>query len=352
MTTAHAAGGRADAAAGRVPLVARRTASSLDELLVGATERSPFLTSDSKSGSSFERVVVDGRPMILKHLHPDGDWTMRALGDVGCRPVEVWTSGLLDALPAIIDHTVVGAASGLGRNGWGGALLMRDVSAELVPPGDAVLDLEVHRRFLDHMAELAATFWGGIGLPDLLPLETRWSVFGPGPLAAEEALGWPDAVPPIAAKGWARFAERAPADVATVVGELRRDADPLVVAARRTPQTFLHGDWKLGNVGAGGDGRTILIDWMCPGVGPIGHDVSWYLALNRVRLPESKETTIDAVRQGLERRGIDTAAWWDAQISLCLLGALVQFGWEKAFDEDDELGWWCDRAREGIRWLG
>jgi len=25
----------------------------------------------------------------------------------------------------------------------------------------------------------------------------------------------------------------------------------------------------------------------------------------------------------------------------------VQFGWEKALGEDDELGWWCDRAREG-----
>jgi hypothetical protein len=30
---------------------------------------------------------------------------------------------------------------------------------------------------------------------------------------------------------------------------------------------------------------------------------------------------------------------------------LVQFGWEKALGDDDELGWWCDRAREGVRRL-
>ena len=38
-------------------------------------------------------------------------------------------------------------------------------------------------------------------------------------------------------------------------------------------------------------------------------------------------------------------------MELCLLGALVQFGWEKALGDDDELGWWCDRAREGARRL-
>jgi hypothetical protein len=30
-----------------------------------------------------------------------------------------------------------------------------------------------------------------------------------------------------------------------------------------------------------------------------------------------------------------------------LLAGLVVFGWEKALGDDAELGWWCDRAREG-----
>ena len=36
---------------------------------------------------------------------------------------------------------------------------------------------------------------------------------------------------------------------------------------------------------------------------------------------------------------------------LYLVGTLVIFGWEKALGSDDELGWWCDRAREGARRL-
>ena len=333
-----------------IRLVPRAASSSVEELIAGATSRRPLGGADGKSGSRLERVVIDGAPFVLKHLHPDGDWTMRGFGDLGCRPVEVWTSGLLDEVPATIDHAVVGAAAGLGRNGWGGALLLRDVSEHLVPEGDTMLTLEDHRQLLDHLAHLSAAFWGAEGLPELLSLESRWSAFGPGWLAAEAGLGWPDVVPRIAADGWARFAARAPVDVRVLVEDLRHDVDALVVAVRRTPMTFLHGDWKLGNLGLTGE-RTVLLDWTYPGIGPVAHDLAWYLSLNQARLPESKEASIDALRSSLEARGIETAPWWDAQVSLCLLGALEQFGWEKALGDDDELGWWCDRAREGARRL-
>jgi hypothetical protein len=336
-----------------VALHSQPVAGSLDELLEGATSRQPFLTSDSKSGSSFERVVIDGERYVVKHVHVDHDWTMRGFGDLGCRPVLVWRSGLLAALPPSIDHAVVGAAVGEGRNGWGAALLLHDVSDVLVPEGDEPLGLEQHRRFLDHLADLAVAFWGWEDVVDLLPLENRWAMFGPGCLAAERALGWPEVVPRIADDGWQRFAERAPADVADVVQSLRQDLDPLVVAVRRTPQTFMHGDWKLGNVGArpAPDGRTVLIDWSYPGAGPVAHDLAWYLALNRARLPESKEDAIAALGASLAARGIALDGWWDQQVALCLLGALVQLGWEKALGDEDELGWWCDRAREGARLL-
>ena len=138
----------------------RPLASSVDDLLAGATRRETMLAADSKSGARFERVTIDGEPHVLKYLHVDDDWIMRSTGDLACRPVTVWRTGILDRVPSCIDHGVVGAATGLGRNGWGAALLIRDMSPWLVPEGDDRVSLDQHLRFLEHMATLHASFWG------------------------------------------------------------------------------------------------------------------------------------------------------------------------------------------------
>jgi hypothetical protein len=326
-------------------------ASSVGELIDGATGRRPFRTSDAKSGSSFERVEIDGERYVLKVMHVDDDWLARSMGDVTCRPVRVWAAGLLDALPPTIDHTVVGAAAGLGRNGWGAALLMRDVGDQLVPAGDRAVPLDQHATFLDHLAELSARFWGWTDSVGLMPPSLRWAFFSDAMLEVERRRGWPDEVPRIAAAGWQAFAERAPGDVRRLVASLRREPWTISEAVATTPTTFLHGDWKMGNLGSHTDGRTILVDCAYPGEGPACHELGWYLAINRARLPESKEASIERFRTSLERHGVDTADWWERQLDLCLLGTLVQFGWEKALGDADELEWWSDRARVGAKWL-
>lgn len=332
-------------------LTPRPVATSLAELLDGVTHREPFHTGDSKSGSTFERLTIRGEPHVLKHVHVDRDWTMRFNGDVGCHPVQVWAAGLMDALPERIDHGTVGVAAGLGRNGWGGAILMRDVSDEMVPPGDDPLTPEAHVAYLDDLAALSARMLGWRDDVGLVPLAARWGWFSPACLAVEQARGWPDPVPRIAARGWEGFVRRAPRRVVDIVEALRRDTSPLVTAVSTTPMTFVHGDWKLGNVGTARDGRTILIDWTYPGEAPPCFELAWYLALNSARVPSSKETAIEAFRTALDRHGVDTAEWYRRQLGLCLLGAVVIFGWEKALGDGDELGWWCDRALEGASWL-
>jgi hypothetical protein len=332
-------------------LTPRPVASSLDELLDGVTRREPFFTTDSKSGSAFERVVIDGESLIVKHVHIDEDWTMRFNGDVGCHPLQVWSSGLMDVLPERIDHGVVGVAGGLGRNGWGAAILMRDMSTEMVPPGDDVLPPEHHAQFLDDIAAMSARMWGWSDDVGLVPIDSRWTWFNHATLAIEEANGWPDPVPKIAFDGWQRFEERAPQSVVELVDSLRRDTSPLAAAVGTTPRTFIHGDWKLGNVGTARDGRTVLIDWTYPGEAPCCFELAWYCAINSARVPQTKEDAIATFRAALEGHGVDTDGWFDAQLALCLLGGLVVFGWEKALGSDDELGWWCDRAREGARFL-
>ena len=332
--------------------MARTPAGSIDELLAGATSRAPFHNEDGKSGSRFERVVIGGERFVLKTLHVDGDWIGRSVGDLRCRPLLVWTSGLLDEVPPEIDHTVVGAVAGLGRNGWGAALLMHDAGCDLVPEGDAPISAEQHAALIDGMARLSARFWGwtdDTGL--LMPHATRLSFFGPEMLEVERSLGWPHPVPRLADDGWQRFDTRVPAVTRDLVGQLRREPWVLAEALAATPTTLLHGDWKLGNLGVRPDGRTILLDWAYPGEGPVGHELAWYLALNRARLPESKEDTIARLRAALTGHGVSTDGWWDRQVGLCLLGALVQFGWEKALGDDRELGWWVAAAHEGARWL-
>jgi hypothetical protein len=254
-------------------------------------------------------------------------------------------------MPASIDHAVVGAATGLGRHGWGAALLLHDVGDHLVPEGDEPIPLEQHRQLLDHIADLSYAFWGwDVDLEMLLPLSVRYTAFNPSWLAAEAGLGWPDPVPRIADEGWQRFAESCPRVVREAVTELRREIDPLITALAATPWTFLHGDWKLGNLGSHPDGRTILLDWQWPGTGPACLDLAWYLAVNCDRLPESKEAAIDAYRSSLETCGVHTDAWFERQLELCLLGGFAQLGWSKTHD-DAELGWWADRAARTARSL-
>jgi hypothetical protein len=332
--------------------VSNPLAGSVEELLDGATRLGSHTTATTRSGAMFEAVVVDGQRCVVKYVHPDLDFTMRVSGDLGCRSRRAWELVIDDAAPDLIDHATLGAAP-WGRGGFGVALLLRDVSDELVPEGDDPLDPALHETFLDHLAGFAASRWGWHDDdtdPALLPYRLRWSWFAPHLLAVERELGFPEAVPRIALDGWGRFAERAPAKLAGAVADLHLDPSPFVDALRTTPSTLLHGDWKLSNLGTAADGRTVLLDWAYIGEGPIAHELAWYLSLNRARLPagRSKEWAIEVFEAALRRRGVDTHGWWDRQLGLCLLGAVLQFGWEKALGDDDELAWWCDVAAQGL----
>lgn len=312
----------------------------VSQLLGRASARVAVQPSDGKSTSSFERVTVDGQSYFLKRLSPATDWIMRVTGDRVHRPYLIWQAGIMDRAPACIDHTVV--AMEIAGDGDEAVLsmLMRDVAGHLVPEGDAPVPAAHHEGFLDHLAQLSAAFWGFEdtigGLTTMverlrffdLPNVTRELAVDdpPGPIAAADA-------------GWRALPARSPflADLARHVQE---EPDALAEAMARTPATFLHGDWKMGNLGHHPDGRTILLDWAYPGAGPVCWDLCWYLALNQARLPETKEASIARLRAALERHGVATDGWFDTQLDLCVIGIMVTFGWEKALGDEDELRWW------------
>lgn len=328
-------------AIGRPPVLA-----SADELLAGASNREPITGGAGKSGARLERVEIGGERYVVKYLDVDADWSMRAAGDLSGPTLALWRRGLLQQLPQCIDTAIVGVAHRPRYTPGGGqtVLLMRDVGAFLVPVTDDVIPLEQHLLFLDHMAALHAAFWESGEEIEIVPMMHRYLELSPWTAEAEAAIGSTDLVPKLVGQGWAKLADVAPA-AAAVVTPLAWDPGPLVGALGTTPATLVHGNWKLDNLGVDASGRTILLDWEMPGRGPALSDLAWYLAINCRRLPQPKADSIIAYRAALERRGIDTDSWWERQLALCLLGALVQFGWEKAFGGyDDELRWWEARA--------
>jgi hypothetical protein len=323
------------------PAAVRPVAGSADELLAGADWRGPMdKHEDSLSGSPFERAIIDGRPYVVKHIGYDLDWLARALGDRDCWALTMWRTGLLDALPDCLDHTIAGVAHdpATGRV----TLLLHDVGDWLVPPGSGPLPAATHLRFLDHVARMHVEFWGFEDGYGLLAPGNRYTALTPATGAREAAAGHDDPVPRALAGGWASLRDAAPQAYELILA-LATDPAPLVDALAETPATLIHGDWKAGNLGAHPDGRTILLDWGWPGRAAPLVDLAWYLAVNCDRLAMSKEDTIGAYRRALVGHGVDPAGWWDRQLELALLGSFVQLGWSKTHDRV-ELDWWLARV--------
>jgi len=321
--------------------------AGVSELIAGATSRVSLTEGAGKSGARLERLIIGGEPYVLKHLDLAQDWTMRASGCLAGAALLTWERGLLARLPACFNQPIIGvfreAGDGSAPSG-GCGVLMRDVSPWLVPVTDEPISLDQHLRFLRHMAALHAAFWECGSECEVVPVMHRYLELSPWLADAEASVGSGHLVPRLVGEGWPRLAEVAPA-AAAIVTPLARDPGPLVEALAGTPQTFVHSNWKLDNLGTDAGGRTVLLDWEQPGRGAALSDLAWYLAINCRRLPHSKEAAIAAYRLALEEHGISTEAWWDRQLALCLLGALVQFGWEKALGGyDEELAWWETQA--------
>jgi hypothetical protein len=323
------------------PMATRTTAGSEQELLAGCTSRTPMTVVDGLSNTPMERLVVDGERLVVKWMSWDTDWVMRFSQDRSCRAVVLWETGLYDEIDAYVDHAVVGACRDevTGRAG----LLMRDLGEHFVPEGAAPMRLEQHEAFLRAMAAMHAGFWGWRDEIGLCDDATRISFFSQARLDEEHAArGVLAGVPAHVGAGWSRLRELQPR-LAEQAHALVQEPGPLVRSLAETPRTFIHTDWKGGNLGLLPSGRTVLVDWAFPGQGAGCSDLAWYLAVNCDRLPASKEASVRLYRDGLEDAGVSTAGWFQRQLDLALLGAFCMLGWSKT-EDPLELQWWVDRV--------
>ena len=200
------------------------------------------------------------------------------------------------------------------------------------------------------MAQFHASFAGWRDTIGLADMANRLLFFAPATIEPElRATDVPGPIA-VAAQGWEQLPQRAPA-LHRLVTDIHHQPQQLTDVLMQTPCTFVAGDWKLGNLGRRTDGRTVLLDWAYPGEAPPCWELMWYLALNRARLPESKEATIQSYRTALERHGMDTGDWFDRQLGLCAVAIMATFAWEKAVGDDTELAWWESAALRGATWL-
>lgn len=275
---------------------------SIDALLAGATDRH-VIEAPGKSGAVLERVLIDGTCYVVKYLDQDRDWSLRAARVPGGPTLALWRRGILDDLPDEIVQPIVAVAHDEHRPTLS-ALLMRDVSPWLVPAVDDPITAEQNARFMDHLAALHAAFWDTSRDIDVVAPADRYLELSPRMAAEEAALGQDHLVPRLVAQGWPLLATVAPRAAAVVV-PLVHDPAPLLAALATTPQTLVHGNWKLDNLGSDPTGRTVLLDWETPGRGAGTADLAWYLAINCRRLPVSKEETSDEYRKcGASQRSV------------------------------------------------
>ncbi len=317
------------------------------ERLASATARETIVPGGSaRSGSLIERLTLaDGRIVIAKHLDPRLDLMLRGLDDDG-RLARLWDAGVFERMPDVVEHGLLGVE----REGDGWLVVMADVGDALLPD-DRPLNRAESRRLLSAAAAMHERF-AGADLPAIGRVGLLYRFLSPAIAVAE--AGSPNPLPGLVGRGWARFAEAVPPDVADAIATVHADPERFAAAFDTAPRTLVHGDYRFANLGLRDD-RVVVIDWGSSCVaGPAALDLAWYLIVGATRIGATRDEVIDDFIE-LEGARHDPRA-----LGLALVGALAQLGWNKALDvlENDDprarareradLDWWVARVRREL----
>lgn len=312
-------------------------------ILEGATNRRPFVGEGGRTGATFESALLaDGTPVVIKHIRPD-DWLVVTMGGVS-HLYDVWRSGALKRVPSRIDHAMIDMEE--LDDGW--VAIMRDVSDSVLTEGQ-VLSRDENCRVLEAVDALHAEFWGedvaGVTLYD------HYAAMTPKRSQVAEHLDTP--IPGLIRRGWELFGDVAPRDVSDALRVLLDEPAPLVREMEKHPQTLIHGDLRLHNMGMTPD-RVVLLDWEVVGKGPPATEFAWYLIISASRIDATREEIISDYRSVAGDR-FEARAW-----DLACIGAMLRLGWNKAIDivenpdpairaqERADLDWWVGRVRAAL----
>jgi hypothetical protein len=303
---------------------------------------------------------------VIKRLRRDKDWVMEATNDDHWRAITIWQQGLLDRLPEEIAHGVIACA--VDEDGY--AILMHNVSQDLLPEGSPLLETD-HAFVLEAMAALHAAFW-----EDSLLDKQEFSLCKPedffthtSPVKARHMAQTNSSfVLEMIIEGRRLVPKYVDADIAELMHRLVHDPMPLCAALARFPQTLVHSDVRMANLGLerGRRPRLIMLDWARQTRTVPAVDLAYYLVTSSSsQVPISFEHSIDLYKQQLAQRLGDRfdESWWQPQLELSLLGTFATmacfkaWGAEHAGEEADrmsdraDLQWWADRTQIGARLL-
>lgn len=318
---------------------------SVTELLDSVVERTPLRqASQGYSGATLERVILaDGRALVVKHLSPAWDATMRLTHDTG-RAAWLWTSGVMDRFPPVIDHTIVAAEP--TDDGW--VIVMRDISGALLLD-DRMLTRAESRRILEAAAALHRTFRGE-RVEGLCHLGDHLSLFSPRTAARERGGASP--VFEWIERGWDLFPDVVPSDVVAAIHAIHGRPDRLANELDQCASTLIHGDLWLANVGLRPD-CVVILDWGTATQAPPAFEFTTYLTGAWSRIMATREELIDDFRAV---SGDDD----DHALQLSFIATFAEYGWNKALDaaehpdlakrarEAADLAWWIDRVRRAL----
>src|SRR5664279_5421180 len=286
-------------------------------ILDDAIERVPIGGHVGRSGASIERVRLgDGRRLVVKRMHPTTDLTMRLTGDTVGREYMLWREGMFDALPPGIGHAVVDGWQEDGET----VLVMRDLGTVVRGWNDLVSWSENDRlmRALVSMHESLRGFQSRA----LCPLVDRVALLSPVTMRAiTDTTDNP--LPMIVVRGWERFPDLVPPDVAAAVRAVHEV--PAAFAARfgAQPCTVVHADAAHVNIGFE-ERQVTLLDWALATWGPPALELVPYLTASAASVDVSREEILASYRVAAGD------AYDDDAVHLALFLGLVELGWNKA----------------------
>lgn len=324
------------------------------------------------SGAYIERLILQGSHMalgtaVLKHIDPLKNWFLRASGDTIGREIMLTRSGIWERIPAVIATPILAAVH------WpdgAGAMIMQDISDIVWPASmcyqENTPDPSPVPQILNALAELHIAFWNDSALVNLDWLTPRSeAMFYLTPKYLEHA-GLNQAGSTYgeeAIRMWQRlWAMLEPEDA----GELLRimeHPEALLASIATLPQTLIHGDAWLANMGLKA-GQLYLLDWALVARGPCTYDALW---LAHTWHALDVQETMEQYRSALIRKGLtavqDQELWQllidVAWVRTIFLGAewLAREVIGAPTNETERIArahlrYWCHHAAEIIRTRG